>query len=139
MINGVYTILLLILSNVFMTFAWYGHLRLQQSGISTNWPLYLVIAFSWMIAFFEYCCQVPANRIGFVDNGGPLQPGATEGDSGVYLAGGLRRHCQPDLPARATALEPCRSCPLPGGSGIFRIYEAVMFGGFIFSFYFCSR
>ena len=72
MMNGVYTILLLILSNVFMTFAWYGHLRLQQSGISTNWPLYLVIAFSWMIAFFEYCCQVPANRIGFVDNGGPF-------------------------------------------------------------------
>ena len=72
MTNGIYTILLLILSNVFMTFAWYGHLRLQQSGISTNWPLYLVIAFSWVIAFFEYCCQVPANRIGFVDNGGPF-------------------------------------------------------------------
>ena len=66
MTNGIYTILLLIMSNVFMTFAWYGHLRLQQSGISTNWPLYLVIA------FFEYCCQVPANRIGFVDNGGPF-------------------------------------------------------------------
>ena len=72
MTNGIYTILLLILSNVFMTFAWYGHLRLQQSGVSTNWPLYLVIAFSWVIAFFEYCCQVPANRIGFVDNGGPF-------------------------------------------------------------------
>ena len=72
MVNGIYTILLLIMSNVFMTFAWYGHLRLQQSGISSNWPLYLVIAFSWMIAFFEYCCQVPANRIGFVDNGGPF-------------------------------------------------------------------
>ena len=65
MTNGIYTILLLILSNVFMTFAWYGHLRLQQSGVSTNWPLYLVIAFSWAIAFFEY-------RIGFVDNGGPF-------------------------------------------------------------------
>ena len=72
MTNGIYTVLLLIMSNVFMTFAWYGHLRLQQSGVSTNWPLYLVIAFSWMIAFFEYCCQVPANRIGFVDNGGPF-------------------------------------------------------------------
>ena len=68
MINGIYTILLLILSNVFMTFAWYGHLRLQQSGVSSNWPLYLVIAFSWMIAFFEYCCQVPANRIGVVNH-----------------------------------------------------------------------
>ena len=72
MVNGIYTIVLLILSNVFMTFAWYGHLRLQQSGISTNWPLHLVIAFSWMIAFFEYCCQVPANRLGFVGNGGPF-------------------------------------------------------------------
>lgn len=70
--NGLYTIILLILSNVFMTFAWYGHLRLQQSGVSSNWPLLGVIAFSWGIAFFEYCCQVPANRLGFVDNGGPF-------------------------------------------------------------------
>ena len=70
--NGFYTILLLIMSNVFMTFAWYGHLRLQQTGVSTNWPLYAVIIFSWAIAFFEYCCQVPANRIGFVGNGGPF-------------------------------------------------------------------
>ena len=70
--NGLYTIMLLILSNVFMTLAWYGHLRLQQSGVSSNWPLIGVIAFSWMIAFFEYCCQVPANRLGFVDNGGPF-------------------------------------------------------------------
>ncbi|MDE5570879.1 MAG: DMT family protein [Prevotella sp.] len=70
--NGLYTIILLILSNVFMTLAWYGHLKLQQSGVSSNWPLIGVIAFSWFIAFFEYCCQVPANRIGFVDNGGPF-------------------------------------------------------------------
>jgi uncharacterized protein (DUF486 family) len=71
-LNALYTILLLILSNVFMTFAWYGHLKLQQNGISTHWPLILVIAFSWLIAFFEYCCQVPANRIGFAGNGGPF-------------------------------------------------------------------
>ena len=55
-----------------MTFAWYGHLKLQQTGISSNWPLIATIAFSWGIAFFEYCCQVPANRIGFIDNGGPF-------------------------------------------------------------------
>lgn len=72
MTNGVYTILLLILSNVFMTLAWYGHLKLQQTGVSSNWPLFGVIVFSWAIAFFEYCCQVPANRIGFIDNGGPF-------------------------------------------------------------------
>lgn len=70
--NGLYTILLLLLSNVFMTLAWYGHLKLSQSGISNHWPLVAVIAFSWGIAFFEYCCQVPANRIGFIDNGGPF-------------------------------------------------------------------
>lgn len=69
--NALYTILLLVLSNVFMTLAWYGHLKLQQSGTSSHWPLIGIILFSWGIAFFEYCCQVPANRIGFQGNGGP--------------------------------------------------------------------
>ena len=55
-----------------MTLAWYGHLKLQQAGISNNWPLIGVILFSWIIAFAEYCCQVPANRIGFEGNGGPF-------------------------------------------------------------------
>ena len=54
------TISLLLLSNIFMTFAWYGHLK--NLG---HKPLYLAILISWMIAFFEYCFQVPANRIGF--------------------------------------------------------------------------
>lgn len=67
-----YTVFLLLLSNVFMTFAWYGHLKLQQTGTSSHWPLIAVILFSWGVALFEYCCQVPANRIGFVDNGGPF-------------------------------------------------------------------
>jgi uncharacterized protein (DUF486 family) len=52
------TILLLCCSNVFMTFAWYGHLKFRDQ------PLLLVILVSWGIAFFEYCFQVPANRIG---------------------------------------------------------------------------
>jgi len=70
--TSLYTILLLIASNVFMTLAWYGHLRLQQTGVSSNWPLLGIILFSWGIAFLEYCCQVPANRIGFAGNGGPF-------------------------------------------------------------------
>lgn len=65
------TVLLLVISNVFMTFAWYGHLRLGELGISKSWPLIAVIFFSWGIALFEYMCQVPANRIGFEGNGGP--------------------------------------------------------------------
>ena len=70
--NGLYSILLLVLSNIFMTLAWYCHLKLQQSGVSSNWPLFFVILFSWGIAFLEYCCQVPANRLGFEGNGGPF-------------------------------------------------------------------
>ena len=72
MSQGVYSILLLIVSNVFMTFAWYGHLKLQDAKLIDNWPLILVILFSWGIALFEYCAQVPANRMGFQGNGGPF-------------------------------------------------------------------
>lgn len=66
------TIILLIISNVFMTFAWYGHLRLQSSGVSRSWPLIAVILLSWGMAFLEYIFMIPANRIGFRDNGGPF-------------------------------------------------------------------
>lgn len=52
------TVILLLCSNIFMTLAWYGHLKFKYQ------PLYLVILVSWGIAFFEYCLQVPANRIG---------------------------------------------------------------------------
>ncbi len=72
MSSAILTILFLVVSNVFMTFAWYGHLKMQSSGMSANWPLYAVILFSWGIALFEYCFQVPANRIGFDGNGGPF-------------------------------------------------------------------
>lgn len=70
--KALYTVLMLLCSNVFMTFAWYGHLKLQEMKISQSWPLILVILFSWGIAFFEYCLTVPANRLGFEGNGGPF-------------------------------------------------------------------
>lgn len=70
--SGLYTIVLLIVSNIFMTLAWYGHLKLQQTGKISDWPLIGVILFSWIIALAEYMCQVPANRIGFRENGGPF-------------------------------------------------------------------
>ena len=70
--KAIWTILLLIVSNLFMTFAWYGHLKLSEMKISNNWPLIVVILFSWGIALFEYIAQVPANKIGFIDNGGPF-------------------------------------------------------------------
>ena len=70
--QGLYSILLLIISNIFMTFAWYGHLKLQEMKIISNWPLIGVILLSWGIALAEYMCQVPANRLGFQGNGGPF-------------------------------------------------------------------
>ncbi len=56
------TVLLLILSNIFMTVAWYGHLKFFKAHSK---PMLFIILFSWGIAFFEYCFQVPANRLGY--------------------------------------------------------------------------
>lgn len=71
--QGFLTVLLLILSNIFMTFAWYGQLKLSQMGkITSDTPLILVILMSWAIAFMEYSLMVPANRIGSNINGGPF-------------------------------------------------------------------
>ena len=69
---AIITVLLLVISNVFMTFAWYGHFKLESTGISKNWPLYAVILFSWGIALIEYIFMIPANRIGFRESGGPF-------------------------------------------------------------------
>lgn len=70
--KGLWTILLLVVSNVFMTFAWYGNLKLQEMKISTDWPLILIILASWCLALLEYFFMIPANRIGSDINGGPF-------------------------------------------------------------------
>ena len=63
---------MLVVSNVFMTFAWYGNLKLQQMNVIKDWPLIAIIALSWGMAFFEYSFMIPANRIGAMQNGGPF-------------------------------------------------------------------
>ena len=70
--KGLLTIFLLLVSNGFMTLAWYGHLKFGADKMLPKWGLFGIIAISWLIAFFEYCFQVPANRIGFEGNGGPF-------------------------------------------------------------------
>lgn len=70
--KAVLTIFLLILSNTFMTLAWYGHLKFHEWKWFSKLGLISVILISWGIALFEYCFQVPANRIGFKENGGPF-------------------------------------------------------------------
>lgn len=64
----IYTILLLVVANIFMTFAWYGHLKFNTGNLA----LPLIILISWGIALIEYCFQVPANRIGYTEYGGPF-------------------------------------------------------------------
>ena len=70
--KGFVTILLLVLSNTFMTLAWYGHLKFKEMKWSQNLGLISIILISWGIALFEYVLQVPANRLGFREHGGPF-------------------------------------------------------------------
>ena len=67
-----WTVILLIISNVFMTFAWYGQLKLSEMHISDGWPLIVIILLSWAVALLEYSFMVPANRMGSNINGGPF-------------------------------------------------------------------
>lgn len=70
--RGLFSITLLIVANVFMTVAWYGHLKLEEMGILKKAGIFTIILLSWGLAFFEYCFQVPANKMGFIGNGGPF-------------------------------------------------------------------
>ncbi|MBN8785036.1 MAG: hypothetical protein ABS85_05035 [Sphingobacteriales bacterium SCN 48-20] len=70
--KAILTIVLLALSNTFMTLAWYGHLKFKEYKWGQNLGLVSIILISWGIALFEYSLQVPANRIGFSENGGPF-------------------------------------------------------------------
>lgn len=70
--RGLLTVCMLVCSNVFMTFAWYGNLKLQQMKLINDWPLIGIILISWGLAFFEYLFMVPANRIGSQITGGPF-------------------------------------------------------------------
>lgn len=69
--NAWLTVALLVVANIFMTFAWYGHLKLQEMKVFTSaTPLVVIVLVSWGIALVEYFFQVPANRIGYQGNGG---------------------------------------------------------------------
>ncbi|MFD0792230.1 DMT family protein [Mucilaginibacter litoreus] len=70
--RGLKTILFLTISNTFMTFAWYGHLKFKEFSWGKNLGLFSVILISWGLAFFEYLFQVPANKAGFKEDGGPF-------------------------------------------------------------------
>lgn len=70
--RGILTIAMLSVSNIFMTLAWYGHLKFKEMEWSRNLGLAAIILISWGIALAEYSFQVPANKFGFKGNGGPF-------------------------------------------------------------------
>lgn len=70
--RGILTIILLVLSNSFMTLAWYGHLKFSEMKWFSKLGIVSIILISWGIALFEYILQVPANRMGYKENGGPF-------------------------------------------------------------------
>jgi uncharacterized protein len=70
--RGFYAIALLLTSNIFMTFAWYGHLKIKEYEWGKNLGLWSIILMSWGIAFFEYVLMIPANRLGYKETGGPF-------------------------------------------------------------------
>lgn len=70
--RGLKTIIFLVISNTFMTFAWYGHLKFKDYSWGKHLGLFAIIVISWGMAFFEYLFQVPANESGYQDNGGPF-------------------------------------------------------------------
>ncbi|MGX8712565.1 MAG: DMT family protein [bacterium] len=72
MSKGLISILLLVVSNVFMTLAWYGNLKLEQMNVTKDWPLIAIILLSWGVALLEYFVMIPANRIGSQITGGPF-------------------------------------------------------------------
>ncbi len=72
MSKAVITVLFLVISNIFMTLAWYGHLKLEEMGWLKKTGIFAIIMLSWGLALFEYIFQVPANKIGFDGNGGPF-------------------------------------------------------------------
>ncbi len=104
-------VLLLVCSNVFMTVAWYGHLKFKDK------PLWIVIVVSWSIAFLEYCFQVPANRWGSAN----YTPFQTQGDPGDRHAHGFCDFCF-SVFSRKISLESLGGDAVPGGGGDVRVY-----------------
>ena len=114
--RGFATIGLLILSNVFMTLAWYGHLRAQPAQNLSFKAWVLVVLGSWGLAFFEYVLQVPANRIGYRGFGGPFSLVDPQSDSGSHSAPGFCADSKSFIPGGGTGTQALCSTG-PGDSG----------------------
>ena len=133
--TGFYTVLLLMVSNVFMTFAWYGHLKLQEMKLIDNWPLIGVILFSWGIALFEYSHRFRGQRR-------PLQPRPAQGDTGSGLPDRLLPVHDSGLQGPDLPLEPHRRLRLPGPGCLLRVHEIIRIswnGSFHFRAFYHSR
>ena len=123
--KGLYTVLLLVCSNIFMTFAWYGHLKLQEMKVINNWPLIGVILISWGMAFFEYSLQIP----GFSRQWRTVYTCSAESDPGSDYPYHFC-HFHDDLfSGRNIKMESPGSGSMSGNGRIFCIYEISLFSG----------
>lgn len=119
MFRGLATVLLLVISNAFMTLAWYGHIAFKSK--LERFGLMVIVLFSWCIALFEYCFQGPGqpHRIGRVRR--PVLDLGTESDPGSRLALGLHALRAGVHEIRHAALEPFRRIPLPRTGRLFHL------------------
>ena len=117
------TLTFLIISNTFMTLAWYGNLKLQEMKlISSSTPLYLIVLLSWGIALLEYSFLIPANRIGSDINGGPFSLVQLKVIQEVVSCI-IRNNSISALQRRESAVEPHSSLSAFGTCSLFRIHE----------------
>lgn len=127
--KGLYTVLLLVCSNIFMTFAWYGHLKLQEMKVINNWPLIGVILISWGMAFFEYSLQIPGNPYRFSRQWWTVYTCSAESDPGSDYPYHFC-HFHDDLfSGRNIKMESPGSGSMSGNGRIFCIYEISLFSG----------
>lgn len=123
--KALYTVLLLVCSNTFMTIAWYGHLKFNGSNNGSPLPLFLVILASWGVAFFEYCFQVPANRLGFRRERRPLLAHPAQNHTGGHLLARVYGFHHSGFPYRDFPLEPYRRFRVHRSGRLFRIQKIV--------------
>lgn len=117
------TVLLLVTSNIFMTFAWYGHLKLQEMKISTGWPVFLVILFSWGASLLRILRTGAGKPHRLLRQRRSVQHHAAESDSGSCFPDGLHDHRDVPFQGPAAPVEPPGSVRLPDIGCIFRLSE----------------
>ena len=125
MMKAVLTILLLVTSNIFMTFAWYGHLKLQEMKISTGWPLILVILLSWGFGVLRVLRPSAGQQNRFPGKRRPVQYHAAESHPGSDIIDSFHNRCHFSFQGTASPMEPFGGVCLPDSGSFLRFYQII--------------